>query len=395
MRKYLLGVAAIGAASILVLSGCTGTGTGDGGDASPIVVGSVNALSGAAAFPEASRAAQAVFDAVNADGGVNGHQIDYKVLDDKGDPAAAAAAAREVVSSDNAVALVGSASLLECEINGDYYVQQDILSIPGVGVDPVCFGNPNISPANTGPFLDMTLSLLYGSEVLGLDNICAMLEIAGSTLPAYQAAIDKWTEITGKKLIYVDDTVPYGAADYTPYIVALKEHGCQAVTVNPVEPDSIGQLKAAQAQGLTDVTWLLLTSVYSENYSKAISDAGAGIYVPAEFYPFTDADSPETKDWRTLMEANDIPLTSFSQGGFLAATYFIEVVKTIKGDITRESVSKALRGMDPIDNPMVGTPYIFGDGDTHNSNTAGFPVKLLSGTNQWELAADDWLTLPE
>jgi len=395
MKKYLWGVAAIGAATALVLSGCTGASGDGGGDASPIVVGSVNALSGAAAFPEASQAAKAVFDAVNAEGGINGHPIDYKILDDKGDPAAAAAAAREVVSSDNAVALVGSASLLECEINGDYYVQQDILSIPGVGVDPVCFNNKNISPANTGPFLDMTLSLLYGSEVLGLDNICAMLEIAGSTLPAYQAAIDKWTEITGKKLIYVDATVPYGAADYTPYIVALKEKGCQAVTVNPVEPDSIGQLKAAQAQGLTDVTWLLLTSVYSENYAKAISDAGQGIYVPAEFYPFTDAESSQTKDWRTLMEANNIPLTSFSQGGFLAATYFVQVVKGIKGDITRESVTKALHEMDPIDNPMVGTPYIFGTGDTHNSNTAGFPVKLLSGTNAWELAADDWLTIPE
>ena len=125
--------------------------------------------------------------------------------------------------------------------------------------------------------------------------------------------------------------MPYGGSDYTSYIVKARSAGCKAITVNPVEPDSIGQLKAAQAQGWTDVTWLLLTSVYSENYAKAISNAGAGVYVPAEFYPFTDAGSPQTKDWRDLMTKNKIPLTSFSQGGYLAAKYFLDVVRRDQG----------------------------------------------------------------
>src|SRR5206468_1640176 len=112
--------------------------------------------------------------------------------------------------------------------------------------------------------------------------------------------------------------------------------------------DSIGQLKAAQAQGWKDVTWLLLTSVYSEQYAKSVSEAGAGVYVPAEFYPFTDPSSPRTKEWRDLMTRNNIPLTSFSQGGYLAAKYFLQVLNGMQGDITRESVTKALREMKPI-----------------------------------------------
>ncbi|MGC7098796.1 ABC transporter substrate-binding protein [Amycolatopsis lurida] len=382
---------AVAAAVLLTATGCAGAESGSGG---PIVVGSVNALSGAATFPEASQAAKAVFDAANASGGVNGRQIEYKALDDKGDPAAAAAAAREIVGGDEAVALVGSSSLIECEINAEYYEQQKILSMSGIGVDPACFSSPNIAPVNVGPYHDMTLSLLYGSEELGLTDICALLEIAGNTLPSYQAAIDEWSAITGKKLKYLDATVPYGGSDYTSYIVKARNAGCKAITVNPVEPDSIGQLKAAQAQGWTDVTWLLLTSVYSENYAKAISNAGAGVYVPAEFYPFTDAGSPQNKDWRELMTKNGIPLTSFSQGGYLAAKYFLDVVRGISGDVTRESVTKALREMQPITDPMVGTPYVFGPGETHHGNTAGWPIKLSSGTNRWELAADDWLRIP-
>jgi len=387
MRKILPTLAVV----TLLAAGCAGSGAGANG---PIVVGSVNALSGAATFPEASQAAKAVFDAANAAGGVNGRQLEYKAIDDKGDPAAAAAAAREVVGGDEAVALVGSSSLIECEINAKYYEQQKILSVQGIGVDPACFASPNIAPVNVGPFHDMTLSLLYGSEVLKLTDICALLEIAGNTLPAYRAAIDEWTKITGKKLKYVDSTVPYGGSDYTSYIVKARSAGCKAITVNPVEPDSIGQLKAAQAQGWTDVTWLLLTSVYSENYAKAISNAGAGVYVPAEFYPFTDAGSPQTKDWRDLMTKNKIPLTSFSQGGYLAAKYFLDVVRGIKGDVTRESVTKALREMKPVSDPMVGTPYVFGPAATHHDNTAGWPIKLAGGTNKWELAAQDWLRIP-
>ncbi|MFD5246306.1 ABC transporter substrate-binding protein [Amycolatopsis sp. NPDC058340] len=383
---------ALASAVLLATAGCAGSGSGSSG---PIVVGSVNALSGAATFPEASQAAKAVFDAANASGGVNGRQIQYKALDDKGDPAAAAAAAREVVGRDEAVALVGSSSLIECEINNKYYEQQKILSMQGIGVDPACFSSPNIAPVNVGPYHDMTLTLLYGSETLKLNDICALLEIAGNTLPSYQAAIDEWSAITGKKLKYLDATVPYGGSDYTSYIVKARNAGCKAITVNPVEPDSIGQLKAAAAQGWNDVTWLLLTSVYSENYAKAITNAGAGVYVPAEFYPFTDATSPQNKDWRELMTKNNIPLTSFSQGGYLAAKYFLDVIRGIQGDITRESVTKALREMKPITDPMVGTPYVFGPGQTHHDNTAGWPIKLASGTNKWELVANDWLRIPK
>lgn len=398
MAKKFTALLSLTTVAVLTLTGCGGgddSGSSTAGSGTdPIKVGSVNALSGAVVFPEASAAAKAVFDAYNAAGGLEGRTIDYTILDDKADPATAAAAARELVDTDNAVALVGSASLLDCEINGDYYVQQDIRSIQGTGVDQVCFSNANISPVNVGPFGDTTMSLTYGSEVLGLKKICGLLEVIGGTKSAYEAAIQAWSDATGKQLVYLDDTVPYGGADYTPYIVKAKEAGCDAVYSNAVEPDGIGQLRAAAAQGWSDVSFLFLTSVYSEQFAKASTETGAGVYVPAEFAPFTDADLAANKDWRALMTANNIALTSFSQGGYLAAKYFISVIEGISGDITRESVNTALKGMTtPIDNDMVGTPWIFGGGDAHNSNRAGWPVKLVSGSGVWASAAEDWLRL--
>ena len=387
------------ATGLLILMGCSAAGSGSaagggsGGDTSPIVVGSVNALSGPATFPEASQAAKAVFDQVNKDGGIGGRKIEYKILDDKADPATAAADAREIVGSDNAVALVGSASLVDCQVNGQYYQQASILSVQGTGVDQDCFQNPNISAVNVGPYGDTTMTLTYGSQVLGLKKICALVEITGNTLPSYKAAIAAWSKSTGQHLAMEDDTVPYGASDYTPYIVKAKQAGCDAVYSNAVEPDGIGQLKAAAAQGWNDVTFLYLTSVYSEQFAAAAKQVGKGVYVPAEFAPYTSANNAKNADWQKLMTADKIPLTSFAQGGYLAATYFVQVLRSIKGDITRGSVTQALHDMAPISNPMAGTPWTFGTAATHNSNRAGWPIKLLSGTGQWELAADNWFKL--
>lgn len=404
MEKKLMAVTAVAAAAMLALSGCSQGGQASGGsgsgDKSPIVVGSVNTDSGPATFPEASQAAKAVFDQFNAQGGLDGQKIKYVAQDDKGDPATATALARQIVGQDEAVAMVGSASLIECELNAKYYQQQGILSIPGIGVDRGCFDSPNISPANVGPFNDTTLTLLYGTQVLHADHICALLEIAGNTKPAYQAAIAKWEKVTGQKLFYADYTVPYGASDYTAYLVKAKQAGCKTIMNNPVEPDSIAMLKNAQAMGWNDVTWLLLTSVYSTNYANSVTDTGKGVYVPAEFYPFTEVNS-QTKAWRDLMDKNNIKLTAFSQGGYLAATHFISVLKQMKKDgksITRQNVTDALHNLKPIEDPMIGTPYTFGTAKVHDTNICGWPIQLMTGTNKWALAAkggDKWLCIPK
>jgi branched-chain amino acid transport system substrate-binding protein len=391
MKSRILGAAALTAAAALVLSGCAG-GEG-GGEGAPIKLGSVNTVSGPATFPEASEAAKAVFDKVNADGGINGRMIEYKVTDDKADPATATASARELVGSDEVVALVGSASLLDCEINAKYYEQENVRSIQGIGVDPGCFSSPNIAPTNIGPFNDTTLTMLYGSEELGLENLCVLTSVIGSTGPAYQAAVDRWSEITGKQPTFVDDTVPYGGADYTPYIVKAREAGCDGIVANSVEPDAIGLIKAANQQGWDDVTFLLLTSVYSESFAAAVDNSAAGVYVPAEFYPFTE-DSDVNADWKALMDENGITLTSFSQGGYLAATFLVEVLESIDGDITRESVNEALSGMAPIANQMIAYEYQFDKIAAQDFQPGGWPVVLKSGTNAWEQAADDWLMIP-
>lgn len=391
ISKTLVSAAAVAAVGALVLSGCAGGGSGPStATGEPIIVSSVNTLSGAGTFPEASEAAQAVFDQYNADGGFNGRPIEYKVFDDKGDPATASQVAREAVEAGS-VALVGSASVLDCEVNHAYYEESGIAAIQGTGVDPFCFTTPNISAVNTGPYVDTELTLTYGSENLGLQKICGLLAIAGSTREAYQQSIDAWTAATGKSLAMLDDTLSYDTADYTPYVVKIKEAGCDAVFGNMIEPGYVGLLKAAEAQGL-DVTFLFLTSGYSEQFAEAATFVGKGVYVPAEFAPYTDDSVKGNEDWIALMDEHGIAKTSFAQGGYLAAKHFIEVLEGMSGDVTAETVTAALKAMTaPIESPMTGTPWIFGEGDSHGSNTAGWPIAIMPGENTWKAVEQDWI----
>ena len=60
-----------------------------------------------------------------------------------------------------------------------------------------------------------------------------------------------------------------------------------------------------------------------------------------------------------------------------------EVLKGIDGEVTRESVTEALHKMQPISNPLAGSPYVFGEAAAHNPMQATKVMKLEKGA--WKL----------
>ena len=368
--------------------GSGGTSGSGSGASAPIVIGSVNSLSGAVTFPEASQAAKAVFTKVNAAGGIRGRKISYIVTDDKGDPATAAQDARVLVTQDNAVALAGSASLLDCEVNAAFYAQSGISSIPGVGVDPACFASAPIAPANVGPYKGTEAILQYGSQQLHLKKICAFFSIIAGTGTAYAQAVAHWSAATGQKLALDDTSLPPTTSDFTPYLLHAQRLGCDGIFVNAIEPAAVTLAKPLVAQKMT-IPLLTLSSTYTVQAANAIGKVGFPFYSASEFAPYTDPTAPANEGWRSLMTAGKIPLTSFSQGGYLAATYLMQVLKSIHGSITRQSVTAALHAMRPVSNPMVGTPWVFGAGHAHNPNSAIQVVVLKTGA--WSVAQPGWV----
>ena len=360
-------------------------------DGEPIRVGNISSLTGPGLFPEASVAAEAVFDRINAGGGIDGRPIELIIEDDGGTPEGAATAGRKLVEQDSVVAMVGSASVLECAVNSGFYAEAGVYSIQGTGVDPLCFLSSNISPVNTGPFAGITVSLYYASETLALERVCNIsLFVIPDLAPAFDGAVARWESITGKSLTFRVKAATL-EDDPTPLMLQARDAGCQAVVIDGVEPHALAVGRAIDAQNLGDIVWIGLTSYYTDAIASQLGSAGNGLRANSEFEPY-GSDSPALDDWKSLMNSAGVPLTSFAQGGYLAATIFVEALRGIDGEIDRESVAAAMLNLEPYETPLLGTPYTFGPGDAHAPNQASKFVELRDG--QWVTVADEWVILP-
>ncbi len=161
---------------------------------------------------------------------------------------------------------------------------------------------------------------------------------------------------------------------------------------NQIEPQVVQLINTVDAQKITGINWLFLAPGYTEQVAKALAGTEQPIYVGTEWEPYTEQGSEANKQWIADMNKAGRPLTAFSQGGYLAAQVILEVLKGIDGEVTREKVTEALHKMQPITNPLAGSPYVFGEAAAHNPMQATKVMKLEKGA--WTVQTPDWVVLP-
>lgn len=377
--------------SMLAVSACGSSGGNrSGGSEAPdggksIKIGAVGTLTGVSAFPQSTQAAQAVFDQVNAAGGINGHKIEYIVKDDGGVATQGAAAARTLVTTEHVVAMAGSTSVSDCATNGQYYQAQGILDVPGQGIDAGCFNSPAIGPVNVGPYYAFAVALYYVSEVKKLSPVCLDVPNAGIPISAYQPAIDRWEKATGKKLAAVV-SAPI-ADDPAPGMAKLKSAGCKGIVIGTLESSYPAYLKAAQAAGLYHgtATVMGMPSGYTLALAKSLGSLGNGFYSNSEFAPYT-IESAATKPYLDAMKTAKIEPSAFGEGGYIAAQVIVAALKNVKGPYTAASVSAALKSLN-YTSPLLARPYKFGPQPNKS-------LKIMQLNNGgWSLAEPNWITL--
>lgn len=366
------------------------------GDAScssdgPIKIGAVSTLTGAIPLPEGAEGAGAYFDQVNADGGICGQQIEYISQDDQSDPEAAATVARRLVLEDEVVVMAGSQSFVDCTVNSAFYQQQNI-KIVGVGTDPVCFSTPVASMVNSGPAGSVMGNLHYAGdpEQLDLDNVCAALIAIPGYGEVFDAAVASFEERTGKELAMYDNALD-PTADPTPTILRAQRSNCDAVVLLGT-PDTVGPwMQAVRAQDAGDILWMFPSTIYHPSVPKALGPIGASVTSNPELEP--DTTVPEVAEAIAAMEAAGIEPFNIHLAGWLSAQIITDVIESIDGEVTRDSVSEALLQLDdyPAAEPFMGTSYSFGEGDAHLSNDS---IKILTIENgEWQIETD-WITVP-
>jgi branched-chain amino acid transport system substrate-binding protein len=394
--------AAVAAAVVaLVAAGCSSSSPAGGGSSagggspagaaasgSPIAVASLASLTGAASFAGWQLGAKAYFDYLNKHGGINGHPVDFTILDDAGSPTQVALLARREVDA-GVVAFAGSISLGDCAVNGKYYDQQGIVSID-VGSDPTCFDNPNIDPVNSGPATDPELQMVFAAEDLHDTRICMISDAVPGEDPQFQAAVTGFEQVTGQKILKWIKDWPINAS-YAPAVAQLKSAGCQAVALPFEASGAVPLLADAQSDGIHDITWISGLALYEQSFLSAAKASANGMYLGLEFAP---PGAPGTAQMMAAFQADNIAPSEPEESSYTAAYVLGTVLKTIKGPITRASVLAAFRAMKPLTVPTMGTPFTFGTATAHHPNQAAYIVKIANGAFADYKAGESWLTIP-
>lgn len=354
----------------------------------PIHIGAISTLMAGPTIASPGLAAKAVFDSVNAEGGIQNRKLVYVQEDDQGNPVAAAAAAARLINGAKVVALAGGASFLECSVNARTYEQVGLASLPGLGLERQCFNTPMIAPVNTGPDMQFALAMSFVSDKLRKKRLCVMRLGTPSHVQKNQdGVLQEWTEKTGNKAVLDERDIQPGD-NPEPYLKKASRVGCEAIVFAGPEDFSVRFAAAGKKLMLGNVPLVFLGAAYTSQIAETLGSNGEGIYAMSEFEPWTSR-SGQLSRWRDLMMANRVPLTSASQGGYLAAQILVKAMRSIKGEITRESVTRALQQMPPYELPMLGMPFYFGEGRAHHPNQTVIPVQLLSG--RWRIAHHEWL----
>lgn len=359
----------------------------------PIKVG---AISSVALFPESVAAVRAYFDQVNAAGGIQGRRLQLIVEDDQALPEKAAQAARRLVESHQVVAHVGSASALECSVNATYYESQGLVSIQGTGADPACFASNAISPVNAGPYVSTAIALQFLTEVRRKEKVCVYTTTyAPVHTAAFQKEVDAWSRRTQRTLTH--STVGMAPTEELRNKVAQAiSAGCEGVVYTGIQIHALEWMKAVAARPDTDVVrridWVFLTPAYTSAVAEQLASSGIGFFAMSEFEPWSSR-SGMLSDWRDVMARGNVPRSSLSQAGYVAALVFVRTLRSIQGDIQRASVTRAFKELPPQKLPMMGSVYEFGGDVTHSSNRANVPVQLLAG--RWSVAHWDYIVVPK
>lgn len=342
-----------------------GLNTGVAATGEPIKIGAIVGQTGPDDFSSPAKSAQAYFNCVNANGGINGRPIDYLVRDDQWNPETAAQMAAQLVTDEGVVAMVGNSSFVECAANGSFYKDNNVISFSGAGVPRECFIAGNIAAFNAGPRISLIQTAQFAHNTLGANSfVCLSLNIPGMGDWACDG-VTQWAASKGLKstVILVDP----GSADATSTILQAAAEKPDAILLGFAKGLAIAMLNAAEQQDLGGTIKFVAAG---GGYNSEVPTA-AGPYWNDRLWVnlelnLLESTGPDNLNWQAMMntygDASD-PRDTFSQAGYLAAKSATAALLTLDpATIDRASVTAALAAVSDIQSDILCNDWYFGTG---------------------------------
>ncbi len=318
----------------------------------PIAVGVPCSASPPDVESECTTVTEAYFAQINAQGGINGHQL--KVVPCVLSPVSPSNCLQSFLSNSSIVAVVGgtdSSSFSALTANNPIAAIGPAPDAADDGTSPDIF--PFSSFSEAGGSLG---AVARYTETLGLKKP-TLLECEYQACRDVQDAL---TSIYAEKGIKLNSIIaPIAAANNTTYVAAAQHASANPTLVASAGPNQTSMIQDAQSLGFK-TTWGITFSCYDQDQQLTPLKAfkGVTIYCPSPFKSWTQVGGqmaatmkkygPKTWDWNYAGVDN-----------WVAAHMFVDDLKGIHGTVTRTSVISGMKKLTNFTNEFLPAPINF------------------------------------
>jgi branched-chain amino acid transport system substrate-binding protein len=349
----------------------------------PIKVGAIVTKQPGTDFTDGANMADAYFNCVNDNGGINGHPIQYKFYTEQTNPAQIAGFAHKLIQTDKVVAIVGGFSIIECAVDHKYWESLGIMEIDA-GIAPECYGTPNSAAPNMGPRYSsdgaVQAVVRAGAKKIAFDQS----NVPGTGyIAAGPTAVAKSLNVP---ITHFKDNVPIQDANSIALKLVQAAGSDGGVVLNFTPPEALKILQAAQQQGLQDrvKAWGCSTPCNTDFVAKALGQQWDGkLLVNAELN-VTDSDGPQSRLYRAVFDKYGSKVSgglgSFSQMGFTMGQLLVQALESIDGeDYSLKTVNKAIADLKGMKTDILCRPWYYGDAPLHIPNNVDWTTTPNNG----------------
>lgn len=349
----------------------------------PIILGGITTKQPGTDFSDIGNMTAAYFACVNDNGGINGHPVKYFPVNEQTNPGQIASLAKQLVTSDHVVGIVGNSSIIECSVDAAYWKSQGI-QVLGAGIAPECWSTPNTASVNMGPRYSSDGAVSYvisqGAKQIAFDqsNVPGTAYIAGGP-----TAIANGKNVPIKTFT---DNVPITNASSVAQKLVAAAGPNGAVVLNFTPPEALKILQAAQKANLEDRVkyWACSTPCNTDFLAQSLGSKWDGkLFVNSELLPLDNNTSQTAQLFKAILQQYGKNVTggvgSFSEMGFVNGEIAQHALETIKGDYTIASVSAAFKAVSNYNTGMLCQGFTYGNYPLHIPNNMDYTVTPNNG----------------
>jgi len=287
--------------------------------------------------PECYQVTQAVFDEVNAKGGVNGHQLKLQHCDNKNDPTTVTACIRKYTTDDTILAFVGDSY--------DPGICSQLTSQKMASIAPLVLNADDLTCSNAFPISG------WGGAAFAASAKYTIGKGARAPAAIYPANQAGEQSVGGLQSVYGPENVPvekipasYSSPSYSPFVAKAASVKADPLYVLESAPIMLKIFQAAEAQSYSPTFVLPYTCAHTD-FLTQIGDRGNGS-VCAVPYKHAGAKSAAPAAFVSTMDKygpNDWRYTYNGVNSWIASHILIQALTSIQGDASRSSLLDAMK----------------------------------------------------